>query len=253
MSELRFSRGIEIFCQGDLSDLAYTVVSGEVEILVDGVVVALLGPSDVFGEMGLVDEAPRSATARTRSDVVVDALSHDEFTRALTTDPDTCLHYLSSLFERLRSSNAHAVSGVKAAQAAEPSAEPGPETSARPVVLVASTPESRAALGADRVEVTHYPFKIGRRSSNPFGSNDLLLDDRQPYQISRNHVSLSEIDGKVVVRDRGSYLGAMVNGAPIGGKRREKAAELAMGDNALVLGAVGSPFEFVVRVDGSGI
>ena len=253
MSELRFCRGIEIFRQGDLSDLAYTVVSGQVEIVVDGVVLALLGPGDVFGEMGLVDEAPRSATARTLGDVVLDALSHDEFTKALTTDPDTCLHYLRSLFERLRSSNAHYVRGAKSAPSPEPALEPAPEAPMRPVMLVACTPESRAALGAERVEVTHYPFKIGRRSSNPFGANDLLLDDRQPYQISRNHVSLSEVDGKFMVRDRGSFLGAIVNGAPIGGKQHKKAAELTTGDNALVLGATGSPFEFVVRVDGPRI
>ena len=249
MRELRFTSGIEIFRQGDLSDLAYTIGEGTVEILVNGVVVALLGPGDVFGEMGLVDEAPRSATARTTTDVVVEALDHDEFTEALTTKPDTCLHYLRSLFERLRTSNEQYVRGAQVEKPSDVCAEPGEAEPKKGVVLIASTPESRTALGQDSVEVTHYPFRIGRRSRNPFGANDLLLDDRQPYQISRNHVSLSEVEGKLVVRDRGSFLGVTVNGEAIGGKKEEKAAELNAGDNALVFGASGSPFEFVLRVD----
>ena len=93
-----------------------------------------------------------------------------------------------------------------------------------------------------------YPFKIGRRSRNPFGANDLLLDDSQPYQISRNHITLSEVEGHLLVQDRGSFLGTWVNGNAIGGKHEHKQAELRVGDNTLTLGGQGSPFEFVVRV-----
>ena len=249
MRELKFTSGIEIFRQGDLSDLAYTIVTGKVEIVSDGAILATLGAGDVFGEMGLVDEAPRSATARTVGEVAVQALDHDEFTEALMTQPDICLHYLRSLFERLRASNQQVAKGSPTETPTQPSdSRQALEQPAGGTLLVASTPESRAALGQDSIAIGSYPFKIGRRSRNPFGANDLLLEDSQPYQISRNHIAVSEVEGKLVIQDRGSFLGASVNGAAIGGKHDVEAVELVEGDNALVLGGQGSPFEFVLRV-----
>jgi len=249
MRELKFTSGIEIFHQGDVSDLAYTIVSGAVEIVSDGVILATLGAGDVFGEMGLVDEAPRSATARTVGEVALEALDHDEFTEALMNRPDICLHYLRSLFERLRASNQQAAQGspVKS-PAGPPDTRQELEPATGGALLVALTPESRSALGQESIAIGRYPFKIGRRSRNPFGANDLLLEDSQPYQISRNHIAVSEVEGKLVVQDRGSFLGASVNGEAIGGKHDVKAVELVEGDNALVLGGQGSPFEFVLRV-----
>jgi len=64
--------GATVFDQGDLADRFYIVVTGELEVVrtrSDGTtdVVARLGPGQYFGEQGLLDSAPRSATVRVAS------------------------------------------------------------------------------------------------------------------------------------------------------------------------------------------
>jgi EAL domain-containing protein (putative c-di-GMP-specific phosphodiesterase class I)/CRP-like cAMP-binding protein len=63
-----FSTGETIFREGDEADKAYIIESGFVEIFVgvgeDAMQLNVLGPGDIFGEMGLVDAAPRSASAK---------------------------------------------------------------------------------------------------------------------------------------------------------------------------------------------
>lgn len=63
-----FSTDETIFREGDEADKAYIIESGFVEIFVgvgeDAMQLNVLGPGDIFGEMGLVDAAPRSASAK---------------------------------------------------------------------------------------------------------------------------------------------------------------------------------------------
>lgn len=66
---VRFFRdGETIFTEGSRSDTAYIIEVGLVEIFVgsgdDAVQLSVLGPGDIFGEMGLIDNFPRSASAR---------------------------------------------------------------------------------------------------------------------------------------------------------------------------------------------
>jgi len=67
MRKLTFKSGDRIFSQGDRSDGAYLVLAGSVEIAADqegqSFTLAEIGPGSMFGEMGLLDDAPRSATA----------------------------------------------------------------------------------------------------------------------------------------------------------------------------------------------
>ena len=78
-----FPRGMTIFRQGDAPDYAYLIKSGEVEI-VTGVdanqrVIDVLSIGDFFGEMALVDNVPRSATAIAREDLICAILSKEHF------------------------------------------------------------------------------------------------------------------------------------------------------------------------------
>ena len=75
-AKLNYQPGEIIFQQGYPGDYAYIIVSGEVEIIdlkPDGAVemIALLEPGQMFGEMALLDDKPRSATARARTAVAL--------------------------------------------------------------------------------------------------------------------------------------------------------------------------------------
>jgi CRP/FNR family transcriptional regulator, cyclic AMP receptor protein len=62
-----FKPGETIFAAGEKGDNMYVLRSGEVEIERDGKVVEQLGPGGIFGEMALIDGAPRAATATTKT------------------------------------------------------------------------------------------------------------------------------------------------------------------------------------------
>lgn len=75
-----FSAGDTVMKEGDASDSrAFFVESGEVEVLKDGRFVATLGVGDIFGEIALITNDPRSATIRAKSDLQVLALHRDDF------------------------------------------------------------------------------------------------------------------------------------------------------------------------------
>ncbi|PSN78025.1 hypothetical protein C8B47_19015 [filamentous cyanobacterium CCP4] len=63
-----FNAGDTIFTEGSSADRAYIIESGYVEIFVgsgeDSLQLNVLGPGDIFGEMGIIDAAPRSASAK---------------------------------------------------------------------------------------------------------------------------------------------------------------------------------------------
>jgi MFS family permease len=76
--------GETVFRQGDPGDRFYIVDSGAVEIEVDGREVNVLGPGDYFGEIALLRDIRRTATARARKETQLYALERDAFLGAVT-------------------------------------------------------------------------------------------------------------------------------------------------------------------------
>ncbi len=88
----QFAAGDEIFRLGDHARNAYIIERGEVEIslLRDGekVVIATLGQGEIFGEMSMIDDAPRSATVTAAADTEVVVIQRSRFQQPLkTSDP----------------------------------------------------------------------------------------------------------------------------------------------------------------------
>jgi MFS family permease len=81
---LRVEPETVIVRQGDSGDRFYVVVEGEVEVSVDGHVVSELGPGGYFGEIALLKDMPRTATAIARTPVVLYALEREDFLAAVT-------------------------------------------------------------------------------------------------------------------------------------------------------------------------
>lgn len=105
-----YKAGEVIFSQGDSGVGLYVVKSGKIRIRQapnpdraeeD---IAVIGPGDVTGEMALLDELPRSATAVAVDDVEALLLPVWEFRTVLREHPDIALSLLSVLSRRLRRS-----------------------------------------------------------------------------------------------------------------------------------------------------
>jgi hypothetical protein len=205
---------------------------------------ALFEGGQVFGEMSLVSEKPRSVTARAVTDTRLEVVSRGGFEEMILRRPGESLKYLRALFEKIRSLNAR----VEGAPAAELGTSTGRGVAMN---LIPLTDAARSAVPGGGLTLTAFPFRIGRASEDGksfLQVNDLSLPDSSPHFVSRNHLSLDVEDGRPLVRDRGSFLGTIVNGTTIGGEHRGAVCELREGENEVVVGTKGSPFRFRVVV-----
>ena len=100
-SEAQFQDGETLFREGEPSRSAFVIVEGDVELTKEGekgrVTLAVLKPGEVFGEMGIFDQSPRSATARAIGAVTVTVIPRDEFLDSLKTEPDTAFRVMGKL------------------------------------------------------------------------------------------------------------------------------------------------------------
>ena len=105
-----FKDGEVMFRKGDRSDAAYLITHGQVEIVQerrDGETesVAVLRRGEYFGEMGAIDEKPRSASAIAKGPVACRSVGQEEFMDMLLNRPQESIDLLKVLFERLRKAN----------------------------------------------------------------------------------------------------------------------------------------------------
>jgi CRP/FNR family cyclic AMP-dependent transcriptional regulator len=96
--------GDTIFRAGDAASELFVVQSGTVQISVGDRVVETLSEHGIFGEMALIDEAPRSATAVALTDVKLVPVGQKQFLFMVTQTPYFALNVMRVLAGRLRAS-----------------------------------------------------------------------------------------------------------------------------------------------------
>ncbi len=106
---LSFGSGEELFRAGEPSDCAYVIMEGAVEVMADteaGEVVAVtLSKNELFGEMGVLSNAPRSASIRAKGDVKALRITDEAFLKLLRDNPDVALDVLRQLSDKLARSH----------------------------------------------------------------------------------------------------------------------------------------------------
>lgn len=107
-----------IFRQGDEADQAFYIIRGEVDVIVaDGeheVVVTTLKPGEIFGEMALIEPAPRSATVKATQNTELAVMTRGEMAQKVEGIDNTALRsLLQILIKRLRQANNNQFSHYK--------------------------------------------------------------------------------------------------------------------------------------------
>ena len=267
MNQRAFEPGEVIFREGEKSEEAYGIISGEVQISIDTKegprVLSQLYPGEIFGEMGMVDDKPRCATAIASKKTVIQVIAMDKFIEYLMSDAGRLSAYLSTVFERLRVSDLklkkaphqeakygcngrrdHSLENLFSGKTSE-EGEEEPHQTIRLVSAISSSDSHEAVL-------KKFPFRIGRLDvsgeSSPSENNTLSILDQKPYQISRSHCAIEEHSGRYFVRDLGSTLGTVVNGNRLSINDKNLSEELVQGENTIILGRDDSPHIFRIIV-----
>jgi hypothetical protein len=100
-----------VFGQGDVGDAFYMVVRGSVRIMRGSHELAVLGPREGFGEMAILDQETRSATATAAETTTLLRIDRDSFDRLIEQNPSVARGIYRVLTQRLRSTLAQVAAG----------------------------------------------------------------------------------------------------------------------------------------------
>ncbi|HXJ08861.1 MAG TPA: cyclic nucleotide-binding domain-containing protein [Burkholderiales bacterium] len=99
---VRHNGGTQLFTEGSSGALAYVVQDGRVAVSIKGKLVERVGPGGIFGEMALVDQSVRAASAVAESDVILIAVNRTVFVNLVKANPEFGAALLGAVAERVR-------------------------------------------------------------------------------------------------------------------------------------------------------
>jgi len=102
-----YKKSSTVVAGGDPADALYIVISGRLKVIMTDkegreVILAILNQGDFFGEMGLIDQAPRSASVVTIEPCELLTITRADFTKCLQKSFDLTLNVIRGLVKRLR-------------------------------------------------------------------------------------------------------------------------------------------------------
>jgi len=100
-------RGTVIMAAGDPIDSLYIVISGRLKVMMGDaegkeVILSLIGPGEYFGEMGLIDDSPRSASVVTTESCELLCVTKRDFRNCLSESAEMSAAVMRGLVRRLR-------------------------------------------------------------------------------------------------------------------------------------------------------
>lgn len=101
------TRGSIIMAAGDPTDSLYIILSGRFKVMMsdaDGkeVILSILGPGEFFGEMGLIDDAPRSASVVAIEPCELLVITRRDFKKCMAENAEMAMAVMKGLVRRLR-------------------------------------------------------------------------------------------------------------------------------------------------------
>ncbi len=215
-----FEAGQDIFSEGDLGTEMFVIHEGEIEIIKrvgdEDRRLTVLGHGDFFGEMSVLEDLPRTATARAVTDAKVLTIDGSTFDQMLRKNPEIAVRMMRKLSRRLRETDLLLREAVGSGDVSPTSEMPTADESPAP----AYGPERLEHIGSDTV------FRLAAGEETTVGRRDPVtgimpdvdltpVDDQR--SISRRHSKIFRRDGEYFVREE---IGTM-NGTFVAGKRIE--------------------------------
>lgn len=132
-----FKAGEYIFRENDPGDVMFIIEKGQVEIVKkigeEERRLTLLEPGDFFGEMSILEDLPRGASARAVTDCKLLQIDHSTFDQMLRENPEIGIRMMRSLSRRLREAGSGSVEATRSpAATAVPPSSLGPESKPTP-------------------------------------------------------------------------------------------------------------------------
>jgi len=104
-----YPAGTIIFAQGQPRELMYIVLQGEIDLQGGGRTFETLSAGTIVGEMAMIDNAPRSATAIAKTDCKLVPIDQKRFEFMIEERPWFALHVMRVLVDRLRRTTARVI------------------------------------------------------------------------------------------------------------------------------------------------
>ena len=262
---LGFGEGQVIFKQGEPSDKFFIIRSGQVLLTreANGTTTELgkAGPGEVVGEMGVLQNLPRSATATAKGRVWLYGMTLSDLADKRSDGQDHPGTIVSRvLAQRLRKSmeklDQAALEKLAAPLAPPPAPAKNPGLS--PVVKVAIRMGWRSG---DQVQWSEQssqhtlPMIFGREpgpQGAPAGTEVVLIEENPPQRLAPVQFSLEIQNGAVVLRDDQSLHGTEVSGVSVGPSAGMTQVQLPAGTHVLVAGGEGSPYVLALEIPPTG-
>ena len=102
VDEVNLKPGQTVIREGQPTDSFFILISGNVDVMRAGKPAARLGPGEFFGEIGMLDQGPATATVTTDGPVDAMVLSHAQFRDAIKGNDGLAMQVIAAMAQRLR-------------------------------------------------------------------------------------------------------------------------------------------------------
>ena len=99
---IRVAAGGNVFVKGDPGDCMYILQSGTIDMVIGDTVIETIGPNEALGFMSMIDEMPRSSTARARGACELSLIDARTFRFMVDEVPNFSTYIMRVLARRIR-------------------------------------------------------------------------------------------------------------------------------------------------------
>ena len=260
---LGFGDGQVIFRQGEPSDKFYIVRSGQVVLTKEAggstSEFARVGPGEVIGEMGVIQNLPRTATATAKGRCLLYGMTAQDLLDKRSDGQDHPGSIVSRILaQRLRKAN-EKVEKLEAGSTAvrEPqkstsndTVSSGPKSSAKILLRMGWRVGEQVTWG-EHVSEHRLPLVFGRNpgpAGVPAGTELVLLEEQPPQWLSPTQFRIESQGGGIFMKDEQSERGNEVSGVGFGPVYGVHEVQLPAGTHVLVAGGEGSPYVMALEI-----